>query len=104
MYAGAGLRARCLFFSRVVRDEVAHAVLRRGRFSRFRHSHEGVPGQFDEPAVEGQQGLASRGGAEMQRIGEIHAFLHAIKGFGGQVGTLHRDARQAAATSSSAKP
>lgn len=45
------------------------------RASRFRYPDRSLLGRLDELLVEGQHGLAVPGGAEMQRIGEIHAVL-----------------------------
>ena len=50
--------------------------------------------RFDEPTVKGQDRFTVRGGAEVQRIGEVHAVLHAGERPGHQGRALDRDARQ----------
>ena len=47
----------------------------------------------DEPTVEGQHRFTVRGGAEVQRIGEVHALFHAGQRPGYQGRVLERNAR-----------
>ena len=66
----------------------------RTRTSRVHHFDGRLPGLFDEPEVEGQQSLASCGGAEMQCIGKIHTPIRVFESFGEHDRALHREARQ----------
>lgn len=76
--------------SRVSR--AVHAPRRLKGISRFRHPDGRTLGCFDESAVEREHRLAP-GGGEMQRIGEVHTLLRAIKRLGEKGGTLHRNVR-----------
>jgi len=61
--------------------------------SGLQRPYRAVLGLLNEPAIEREHGVASRGGAKMQRVGEVHAGFRAIESFGEQAGILDCDAR-----------
>lgn len=65
-----------------------------GSPSGLEYSYRAVLSLLDKAAIECEQGFASRGGAQMQRSGKVHASFRAVKGCGKQARVLDRNARQ----------
>ena len=60
----------------------------------LQRSYRAVLGLFNDPAIEREHGVASRGGAKMRRISEVHAGFRAVESFSEPAGVLEGEAGQ----------